>query len=373
MFKYYKTEIEGKEYLIKDNDGKEILAVNNDGKFMTTINSVKALNIKEEKELAKNDIQKLGLQPAKNSPIKIINSEHLIDTKFLLDENTFVQNIDIAIKLSNYANDRKIGCVIFDEKKAFFNEFKKERIEYAFYNELNLKIAFSDLDEKILLETMSLSANEKSVVSTFLEFREANKENAEFGLSVLDGSNWMEDIFHTSATTLSQQFNIPEHKIRLIKTKLIQLKKMSIFDDSRSSVKEILQKVYKGETVIIDLNAEQKKILKLALNLNATTPINVFDNTYNEGDKLIQCLFNKRLAPELAPEFKNLLVNKYGFNLRNELPDIQVYSEELLQLSFEYILITDNSFPVIVTGEKYKKNNTIKEIKVSNSSTQGFF
>lgn len=374
MFKYFKTKIKDKEYLIKSfEDSTDILAVNINGKFQTSINMDSIKEILEKEELTKRDISKLGFQSSEYSPIQLINSKERIEPGFLFDTNTFVQSIELAKNLAHYATDKKKGLIIFEDNNHFKNSLNKQKVNYELYNNLNIKVAFSDLDERVLLETMSLKDNEKAIVSAFLEFRELNRENEDIGIATLDGSNWMSDIFHTNPVTLSQQFNIPEYNIRLIKTKLIQFKKLSILDDEKSSIKEIIKKVESGATVVIDVNEEQKKIIKLALNLNSTCKLNIIDNSYLKCNNLTYLLYKKQLLQEELSDFNNLIINKYSYHLRDFLADTTLYTEELKLLSVEFILIAEDKFPILITNEEHKVNETAKPTKMTSTSTTGFF
>ena len=108
MFKYFKTKIKDKEYLIKSfEDSTDILAVNINGKFQTSINMDSIKEILEKEELTKRDISKLGFQSSEYSPIQLINSKERIEPGFLFDTNTFVQSIELAKNLAHYATDKK--------------------------------------------------------------------------------------------------------------------------------------------------------------------------------------------------------------------------------------------------------------------------
>lgn len=374
MFKYFTTTIDNKEYLGKTfKNDNSIIAVNHKKRFATTINMDTEVNCSSIENLAKKDIVKLGFESTKYSPLQIINSDERIDANFLFNNNTFIQSIDLAKNLAHYASDKNKGLLIFENNNEFKTFLTKNNIEFDAYDSKNIKVSFSDLDERVLLETMSLSDNEKAVVAAFLEFRTMNRENEELNIATLDGSNWMDDIFHTNPVTLSQQFNIPEHNIRLIKTKLIQLKKLTIMDDEKSSIKEILNNLNKGRIIVIDVNDEQKKIIKSALNLNTKHKINIIDNEYLNAENLTYLFYNKQLKYSEIQDFKNLIINKYSYHLREHLIDTFIYRDELNLLSFEYILITEDKFPLIITNEDHVPNETNKSIKVSTKATSGFF
>lgn len=374
MFKYFVTTINDEEYLGKTFGNKNsIIAINHKKRFSTTINMDTETNYTSVEHLSKKDIVKLGFESTKYSPLQIINSEERIDANFLFENNTFIQSIDLAKNLAHYASDKNKGLLIFENNNEFKTFLTKNKVEFDTYDSSNIKVSFSDLDERVLLETMSLSDNEKAVVAAFLQFRTMNRENEELNIATLDGSNWMADIFHTNPVTLSQQFNIPEHNIRLIKTKLIQLKKLTIMDDEKSSIKEILNNLDKGKTIIIDVTDEQKRIIKSALNLNSKHKINVIDNEYLNAENITYLFYNKQLNYSDIKDFKNLIINKYSYHLREHLIDTFIYQDELNLLSFEYILITEDRFPIIITNEDHVSNETNKSIKVSTKATSGFF
>ena len=52
---------------------------------------------------------------------------------------------------------------------------------------------------------------------------------------------------------------------------------------------------------------------------------------------------------------------------------MQYYLNELKFLDFEYIVIKEKAFPVIVTNEDYIQNTAMKTIKVNTSATSNFF
>ena len=59
--------------------------------------------------------------------------------------------------------------------------------------------------------------------------------------------------------------------------------------------------------------------------------------------------------------------------LKDELISMQYFINEIKYLDFEYLVIKEKAFPIIVTNEDYIQNTVMKKIKVDTSTTLNFF
>ena len=377
MFKFKTATINGKKYLLKINgETAEVIAVEHQNKFKTTI-SLPNVNYKDIiqicKDATKDDLEKLGYLTNKNSSLQLINTDIRVDSSFILEEQSYIEDIDVIKSLIEAAYDKRKGLVIFENNGEIQKHLKNKNVEFELYNKVNLKIKFADLNEHILLDTLSLSNREKSVIASFLNYKELNKANADINIPVLDGSNWLYDLFIVEPSTLAQQFKVSEYNIKMLKTSMLQLRANGLLSQDSSNINDIIQKVHNGNIIVIDVPDEDKKLIKATLANKTKLSITVIDNKYNKYDKIQYLLYNSNLSENVSREFKSFVLNKNSFKLQSELIGMQYYLKELKYLDFEYLLIKGKSFPIIVTNEDYKKNKVSEKIKLNTTSTGGFF
>lgn len=377
MFKFKTTKIDNKKYVLKVNgETADVIAVEHNNKFKTTISlpNVKYNDIIDKcEDITKDDLEKLGYLTNKNSSLQLINTDIRVDSSFILEEQSYIEDIEVIKSLIEAAYDKKKGIVIFEQNGEIQKHLKNKNIDFQLYNKINLKMKFSDLNEHILLNTLSLSNKEKSVIASFLNYKELNKANADINLPVLDGSNWLYDLFIVEPSTLSQQFKVSEYNIKMLKTSMLQLRANGLITQDHSNINDIIQKVHNGSVIIIDVPEEDKILIKATLSNKTKLSISIVDNAYDKYDKLQYILYNSNLSENESRDFKSFVLNKNSFKLQSELIGMQYYSKELKYLDFEYLLIKQRSFPIIVTNEDYKRNKVSEKIKLNTTSTGGFF
>ena len=217
MFKFQTININSNQYVAKLNGTvSEAIGVLHKGKYKSTI-SLPQINYIEHQsqfhDMTKADVEQLGYITSKNSSLQLINSDIRLDSSFLLENSSYIENIDIIKTLLEAANDKRKGLVIFENNGEIQKHLKSKNIAFDLYNKANLKIKYSDLNERILLDVLNLSNREQSVIASFINFKQQNKGNADIGIPVLDGSNWLYDLFIVEPSTLAQQFRVNEFLI----------------------------------------------------------------------------------------------------------------------------------------------------------------
>ncbi|MGU8987232.1 hypothetical protein ACV3V0_05905 [Clostridium perfringens] len=325
------------------------------------------------KSLEKEDIQKLGFIVSEYSSLEVLNSSKRLDTSFLFEKQSYVQDKYVLKGILESAYDKKKGLIIFENNGEFQKHLKSKNIDYAYYNSQNIKIQFSDLSEKVLLDTLALSNREQSVIASFINFREANKECSEKGLAILDGSSWMYDFFLIEASSIAQQFKVNEYSVKMLKTSLLKLYKNKMMSKEYSNINEILKSTQNGKITLIDIDDSDKKFLKAILSHNSQTNILMVDNTYDKFGNVKYMLYDSVLKDDMYKEFSSFIVNKNSFMLKDKIVDIHTFAEEFLRLDFEYLVIKENSFPILIESKEHKQSNTLKDINIKKTSTVQFF
>ena len=377
MFRFKKLEIDNKKYILKINgDHAEAIAVHHNGKYKSSI-SLPKINYKEIanqcEDLANGDIQQLGYLTSNNSSLQLINSTIRLDSSFLLENQSYVEDIDVVKSLLEVAYDKNKGLVVFDNNGEIQKHLKSKDIDFELYNKANLRIKYGDLNERILLDVLNLSTQEQSIIASFIQYKQLNKGNADIGIPVLDGSNWLYDLFIVEPSTLAQQFKIKEYTIKMLKTSLLQLTMNGIVSQEHSNVKQIIQSAENGRIVVIDIRDQDKKLVKATLSNNSKLDVIVVDNVYHKFDNIQYLLYNTNLFTGTTRDFKSFVLNRNSFALKDELISMQYYLNEIKFLDFEYLIVKEKAFPLIVTNEEYIKNTSMKSIKVNTSTVANFF
>lgn len=377
MFKFKTINIDKNKYVVKINgEVSEAIGVLHKGKYKSTISlpQIKYIDYQKEfKDITKTDVEQLGYITSKNSSLQLINSDIRLDSSFLLENSSYVEDIEIIKTLLEAASDKRKGLVIFENNGEIQKHLKSKQIEFDLYNKVNLKIKYSDLNERILLDVLNLSNREQSVIASFINFKQQNKGNADIGIPVLDGSNWLYDLFIVEPSTLAQQFRVNEFSVKQLKTSMLQLNMNGMMSQEYSTIKDIIKKSADGNIVVIDVKDQDKKLVKATLANISQNNLTVIDNTYHKFDNIQYILYDCNLFEGTTKDFKSFILNRNSFYLRNELIGMQYYLNELKFLDFEYIIIKEKAFPVIVTNEDYIKNTVMKKIKVDTSATSNFF
>ena len=377
MFKFKTINIDSNKYVAKINgDVSEAIGILHKGKYKSTISlpKIKYLDHQNEfKDVTKVDVEQLGYITSKNSSLQLINSDIRLDSSFLLENSSYVEDIEIIKTLLEAANDKRKGLVIFENNGEIQKHLKSKNIEFDLYNKVNLKIKYSDLNERILLDVLNLSNREQSVIASFINFKQQNKGNADIGIPVLDGSNWLYDLFIVEPSTLAQQFRVNEFSVKQLKTSMLQLNTNGMMSQEYSTINDIIKKATDGNIVVIDVKDQDKKLIKATLANKSQLNLTVIDNTYHKFDNIQYILYDCNLFEGTTKDFKSFILNRNSFYLRNELIGMQYYLNELKFLDFEYIVIKEKAFPVIVTNEDYIQNTAMKTIKVNTSATSIFF
>lgn len=377
MFKFKTINIDSNKYVAKINgDVSEAIGILHKGKYKSTISlpKIKYLDHQNEfKDVTKVDVEQLGYITSKNSSLQLINSDIRLDSSFLLENSSYVEDIEIIKTLLEAANDKRKGLVIFENNGEIQKHLKSKNIEFDLYNKVNLKIKYSDLNERILLDVLNLSNREQSVIASFINFKQQNKGNADIGIPVLDGSNWLYDLFIVEPSTLAQQFRVNEFSVKQLKTSMLQLNTNGMMSQEYSTINDIIKKATDGNIVVIDVKDQDKKLIKATLANKSQLNLTVIDNTYHKFDNIQYILYDCNLFEGTTKDFKSFILNRNSFYLRNELIGMQYYLNELKFLDFEYIVIKEKAFPVIVTNEDYIQNTAMKTIKVNTSATSNFF
>lgn len=379
MFKFKTIKIDNNNYLVKSQNSKlSILGVLHEGKYKTTISIPPIDSNIESVLLDDKGINAAGYLSAKSSSLKLINSNTMLDMGFLLDEASFVQNIEIAKNIVHYACDRNKALIIFEKDGQFKKVLQDNNYEFEYYNSKNLAINYGDLNEKIILDTLHLSNKEQSILASFINFKEANKENTTKGLAVLDGSNWLYDLFIVEPATLAQQFKISEYSVKMLKTSLLKFSKNSILSTTNSNVNEIVKQYHNNKIILIDIPDEDKKLVKSVLTSNSTSDLIIVDDIYHKIDKVQYLLYNNPPYENNIKDFKNFIINKHSKSISNQITGTSFFKDEFDYLDFEYFLVKENAMPLIITNQKYESTNRMaQKIKVSatsaNNNTPSFF
>ena len=377
MFKFKTINIDNNKYVAKTNgEVSEAIGILHKGKYKSTISlpQIKYLDHQNEfKDVTKVDVEQLGYITSKNSSLQLINSDIRLDSSFLLENSSYVEDIELIKTLLEAANDKRKGLVIFENNGEIQKHLKSKNIEFDLYNKVNLKIKYSDLNERILLDVLNLSNREQSVIASFINFKQQNKGNADIGIPVLDGSNWLYDLFIVEPSTLAQQFRVNEFSVKQLKTSMLQLNMNGMMSQEYSTINDIIKKATDGNIVVIDVKDQDKKLIKATLANKSQLNLTVIDNTYHKFDNIQYILYDCNLFEGTTKDFKSFILNRNSFYLRNELIGMQYYLNELKFLDFEYIVIKEKAFPVIVTNEDYIQNTAMKTIKVNTSATSNFF
>lgn len=377
MFKFKTINIDNNKYVTKINgEVSEAIGILHKGKYKSTISlpQIKYLDHQNEfKDVTKVDVEQLGYITSKNSSLQLINSDIRLDSSFLLENSSYVEDIELIKTLLEAANDKRKGLVIFENNGEIQKHLKSKNIEFDLYNKVNLKIKYSDLNERILLDVLNLSNREQSVIASFINFKQQNKGNADIGIPVLDGSNWLYDLFIVEPSTLAQQFRVNEFSVKQLKTSMLQLNMNGMMSQEYSTINDIIKKATDGNIVVIDVKDQDKKLIKATLANKSQLNLTVIDNTYHKFDNIQYILYDCNLFEGTTKDFKSFILNRNSFYLRNELIGMQYYLNELKFLDFEYIVIKEKAFPVIVTNEDYIQNTAMKTIKVNTSATSNFF
>lgn len=377
MFNFNTINLSGKKYLVKSN-GRRItpIGVFHKGKFRTTINlpDFEDKSIIEKLEpLDKSDIEQMGFMVNNNSFLQTINSEIRIDNGFLLEGDCFVQDIDIAKNVLHYGSEKQKGMLVFENNKQFQKFFKDKNIEFEYYSEENLKINFTDLDEKIIIDILSLSNAEKSVLASIMHYKEVNKENKKIGIPVLDGSNWLYDLLLIEPSLLAKQFKVTEYSIKILKTSLLALNKKPFISSDFSNINEIVKKIENGKMILIDAKDEDKKLIKYIISKLSKNKVNIVDNIYHKTDSLQYVLYDSHIKEYSIKDFNSFIVNKHSFSLKSEILEMNYFDEELNYLDFEYLIIRKNCLPLIATNEDYIESQVLKKIEVKKETYSDFF
>lgn len=377
MFNFKTVEINNTKYIVKVNgNNADAIAVFHKGKYKSSI-SLPKLNYSEIinkcSDLSKSDIEQLGYLTSKNSSLQLINSDLRLDTSFLLENQSYVEDIDIVKSLLEAAHDKSKGLIVFDNNNELSKHLKTKNIPFDLYNKANLKIKYSDLNERILLDVLNLSNREQSVIASFIHFKQQNKGNEDIGIPVLDGSNWLYDLFIVEPSTLAQQFRINEYSIKMLKTSMLQLTMNGMMSQEFSNINQIIQSAQNGNIVILDIKDHDKKLVKATLANNAKQNLIVVDNTYHKFDQIQYLLYDTNLFSGTTRDFKSFILNRNSFMLKDELISMQYYLNEIKYLDFEYLVVKEKAFPLIITNEDYIKNKTMEKIKVTATSTASFF
>lgn len=377
MFEFKTTTIEDKNYLLKINgEYAEAVAVNHKGKFKSSI-SLPKVNYSEIKDncraIEKSTLEQIGYVSSKYSSLQLINNELRLDTSFLLEQSSYVEDIEIAKSLVEAGVDKSKGFIIFENNGEFQKHLKSKDINFKLYNTANLKVKYADLNERILLDVFNLTGREKSVIGSFIHFKQQNKGNEDIGIPVLDGSNWLYDLFIVEPATLAQQFGVNEFSVKMLKTSMLKLNMNGMMTQEHSSINDIIYSAQNGEIVIIDVKENDKKLIKATLANNAKSSLLILDNSYHKYDNVQYLLYDTKIDSGTTKDFKSFVLNKNSFALKNELIGMQYYLDEIKFLDFEYIVIKAKAFPLIVTNENYIKNNVTKKVQIDISANSGFF
>lgn len=377
MFDYKTLTLNEKKYLIKIYKNKtEAVAILHKGRYKSSV-SLPEINYEDVKQnlidLNKTDLEQLGYLTSKNSSIQLINSSLRLDASFLLENQSYVEDIDIVKSLIEAASDRNKGMIIFDDNGEIEKHLKSKSIKFDLYNKSNLKIKYADLNERILLDTLNLSNKEQSVIASFLNFKQQNIDNKELGIPVLDGSNWIYDLFIVEPSTLAQQFKVNEYSIKTLKTSMLKLTMNGIMSQEFSNINEIIKRAEDGNLIVIDIKDSDRKLVKATLANNSKEKLIVVDSNYHKIDNIQYLLHSANLFQGTTRDFKSYLVNRNSFTLKEELMPMQYYLDELKYLEFEYIAIKEKAFPIIVTNEEYTKNKAMEKLKPTVASTASFF
>ena len=377
MFKFQTININSNKYVAKINGTvSEAIGVLHKGKYKSTISLPQINHLEHQSQfhdITKSDVEQLGYITSKNSSLQLINSDIRLDSSFLLEHSSYIESIDIIKTLLEAANDKRKGLVVFDNNGEIQKHLKSKSIEFDLYNKANLKIKYSDLNERILLDVLNLSNREQSVIASFINFKQQNKGNADIGIPVLDGSNWLYDLFIVEPSTLAQQFRVNEFSVKQLKTSMLQLNMNGMMSQEYSTIKDIIKKSTDGNIVVIDVKDQDKKLIKATLSNLSQNYLTIIDNTYHKFDNLQYILYDCNLFEGTTKDFKSFILNRNSFYLRNELIGMQYYLNEIKFLDFEYIIIKENAFPIIITNEDYIQNTVMKNIKVETSTTSNFF
>lgn len=97
------------------------------------------------------------------------------------------------------------------------------------------------------------------------------------------------------------------------------------------------------------------------------------DNTYDKFGNVKYMLYDSVLKDDMYKEFSSFIVNKNSFMLKDKIVDIHTFAEEFLRLDFEYLVIKENSFPILIESKEHKQSNTLKDINIKKTSTVQFF
>ena len=377
MFEFKTIIKNNNKYFVKINDSRvNTLAILHNNKYKSSV-SLPKFSLEDVsmngKSLEKEDIQKLGFIVSEYSSLEVLNSSKRLDTSFLFEKQSYVQDKDVLKGILESAYDKKKGLIIFENNGEFQKHLKSKNIDYAYYNSQNIKIQFSDLSEKVLLDTLALSNREQSVIASFINFREANKECSEKGLAILDGSSWMYDFFLIEASSIAQQFKVNEYSVKMLKTSLLKLYKNKMMSKEYSNINEILKSTQNGKITLIDIDDSDKKFLKAILSHNSQTNILMVDNTYDKFGNVKYMLYDSVLKDDMYKEFSSFIVNKNSFMLKDKIVDIHTFAEEFLRLDFEYLVIKENSFPILIESKEHKQSNALKDINIKKTSTVQFF
>ena len=310
MFEFKTLEINNNKYIAKIHKNEvEVIAELHKGRYKSSIRlpDVDYNEIKDKlNNLSKIDLEQLGYITSKNSSLQLINSDLRLDSSFLLENQSYVEDIDIVKSLLESAHDKNKGIIVFDNNGEIEKHLKSKNIPYDLYNKANLKIKYSDLNEKILLDTLNLSNKEQSVIASFINFKQQNKDNKELGIPVLDGSNWIYDLFIVEPSTLAQQFKINEYSIKMLKTSMLKLTMNGIMSQEFSNINEIIKRAQDGHIIILDIKESEKKLVKATLAHNSKESLIVIDNTYHKIDNIQYLLYNTTLFSGTTREFKSL-------------------------------------------------------------------
>lgn len=377
MFDFKTLTLNNQKYLVKINKGNaEAIGILHKGKYKSSVN-LPQINFEDNtgnfQDITKADLEQMGYLTTKNGSLQLINSDLRLDSSFLLENQSYVEDIDIVKGLLEAAHDRNKGIIVFDNDGELEKHLKSKNIPYDLYNKVNLKIKYSDLDEKILLDTLHLSNKEQSVIASFIHFKQQNKDNAELGIPVLDGSNWIYDLFIVEPSTLAQQFKVDEYSIKMLKTSMLKMTMNGIMSQEFSNIKEIIKRAEDGKIIVIDIKDSYRKLVKSTLANNTTNKLIVVDNNYHKIENIQYILHNTNLFAGTTRDFKSFILNRNNFALKEELMQMQYYLDELKFLEFEYIAIKEKAFPVLVTNEDYIKNKAMEKLKTTVASTASFF